>query len=70
MTILILEIWVSHATVSLGQRFREIEDLHANLALENQLLENEIASFSAISRTASIASEAGFIRPKNIQYIR
>ncbi len=70
LVLVVIEIWVSHTTVSLGEQMNDIENLRQNLNLENQLLENEIASAAAITRIASQSADIGFTAPKIIQYIR
>lgn len=71
LTLLIIpEIWISHSLATYGDKLKDIENLQSSLSLENQVLENEVSSLSAINKIASSSGALGLIAPKDIQYIR
>jgi len=70
IVLVVLEIWVSHSLNSFGEKYQNIESLQKTLSLENEVLENEIAKESSISKIASQSASLGFSSPTNIQYIR
>jgi hypothetical protein len=70
IVLMVMEIWVSHNFVISGAKLQEIENLQSSLTLENQILEDNIASSSALVKVASSAATLGLITPSNIQYIR
>ena len=67
--LIILEIWVSHTIVTSGGKLSEIQKIQDAKRRENQQLEIEIASVSALSRIASESASIGLTPTKNIQYI-
>lgn len=69
-TLIILEIWVNNTMVLYGEKFEKMSQLENNLNMENQILENEIASGSSLQNLASKSAELGFSRAENVQYIR
>lgn len=68
--LIILEIWVQNSLVLYGEKFEKISSLQKVLELENQILQNEIAKESSLSKLASKSAELGFSKPEKIQYIR
>lgn len=68
--LVIIEIWVNHTLATFGDKFSNIENLQKALNLENQLIENDIAIYSSLSRVASSSASLGLTPPSNIQYIR
>lgn len=66
----LLEIWVSNTTVIYGEKFEQMVALERVLAMENQILENEIAKNSSLISISSKSAELGFSPPSSIQYIR
>ena len=68
--LILLQIWISHATITQGGNLKKIENLERNLSEENMILKNEIATSSAIFRIASESASFGFSKPKNVQYIK
>lgn len=68
--LVVLEIWVQNSLVLYGEKFEKISNLQDILKLENQILENEIARQSSLSKLASKSAELGFSRLEKIQYIR
>lgn len=69
-TLILLQIWVSHAMITQGSNLKKIEDLERQLIQENLLLKNEIATHSAFLNIASASASLGFSLPKAVQYIR
>jgi len=65
----ILEIWVSNRLATFGTQYTEIERAKNSLTLENQLLEDQIATKESLSRTQKYAELIGFQQVKNIEYI-
>lgn len=65
-----LTIWLNNTYSGYGERLAEIEDKTNWLVLENQLLENKIASRSALRHISVKAKEMGFKAPEKMQYIK
>lgn len=70
LVLIIAQIWVNNTVVSYGGRFENISKLKETLEMENQLLENEIATDSSLINIATKGAELGFSRLESIQYIR
>ena len=70
LTLTIVEIWAANTVASFGEKFAEIASLKQTLALENQILENEIANYTSLSSVASASAKLGFSKITSIQYIR
>ncbi len=70
VSLIVMEIWVSHTTAIFGVKFKELQDLQGKLTLENQILEDQIASASALKNIASSSAELGLAPPSDIQYIK
>lgn len=70
VTLVILQIWVSHAMITQGANLKKIEDLERQLTQENLMLKNDIATHSAFLNIASASATLGFYLPKAVQYIR
>ena len=70
VSLIVMEIWVSHTTAIFGVKFKELQDLQGKLTLENQILEDQIASASALKNIASSSAELGLAPPYDIQYIK
>jgi hypothetical protein len=68
--LMLVEIWVSNNVVTYGEKFDKLSLLARSLALENQILENEIAKSISLNEVASKSAELGFSQPQSIQYIR
>lgn len=68
--LMLLEIWVSNNVVTYGEKLQKLSLLEITLNLENQILENEIASVGSLNFVASKSAELGFSEPESIQYIR
>ena len=70
ITLVVVEIWVTNAMVTFGQKLASIENSQRSIQLENRILENEIAKQTALGNIASASATLGFIKPKTIQYVR
>ncbi len=70
VALIVLEIWVSHTTAIFGAKFKELQNLQDRLTLENQILEDQIASASALRNIASQSAQLGLVTPSNVEYIR
>lgn len=68
--LMLVEIWVTNNVVTYGEKFDQLSSSARSLALENQVLENEIAKSVSLNRVASKSAELGFSQPQSIQYIR
>lgn len=68
--LIMLQIWVSHAMITQGSNLKKIEDLQRQLVQENLILENEIATTSALLNIATASASLGFSVPKTVQYIK
>lgn len=68
--LMLFEIWVSNNVVTYGEKLQKLSMLEMTLNLENQILENEIASVGSLNFVASKSAELGFREPESIQYIR
>lgn len=68
--LIVLEIWVQNNLVLYGEKFDRISQIETVLKIENQILENEIATLSSLQNLASKSAELGFSRAEKIQYIR
>lgn len=70
LVLTVVEIWASNTVVAFGEKYEKLSSLEKNLQIENQLLENEIATFSSLKTIASKSAELGFSKLQSIQYIR
>ena len=70
VVLVLLQIWVSHTMITQGSNLKKIEDLERQLAQENLILENEIATTSAFLNIATASASLGFSIPKTVQYIK
>lgn len=68
--LMLAEVWASNSLVTYGEKFEKLSSIAKTLSLENQILENEIASRQSLNSIASKSAELGFSEPKSIQYIR
>lgn len=68
--LIVIEIWASNTAIAYGEKYDKLSALQRNLKMENQILENEIATRSSLSSIASKSAELGFAQSKSIQYIR
>lgn len=56
--------------VGVGRALTDLQQQASKLTVDNQLLENEIAKQSSMKELEKKASEAGFIKPEKILYIK
>lgn len=71
LTILaVFEIWANNTVVTYGERFENLYKLQKALQMENQILENDIAKLTSLSKIASRSASLGFSAPEEIEYIR
>lgn len=70
IVLVIIEIWASHTVTTMGEKLQNIERVQRDLQIENQILENVIATHSSITNIASQSASLGLNSPKNVQYIR
>ena len=68
--LIVLEIWVENNLVLYGEKIERMSQMETVLKIENQILENEIATQSSLQNLASKSAELGFSKPEKIQYIR
>lgn len=68
--LMLMEIWVNNNAADYGEKFAKLSQLAKTLSLENQVLENQIASNESLRNVASKSAELGFSQPESIQYIR
>lgn len=68
--LILMQIWVSHSLVNQGANLKKIEQLEKSLTQENLMLENAIATSSALFNIASASASLGFSAPRAVQYIR
>lgn len=66
----LIKIWASNTAVAYGEKYEKLFALEKNLKMENQILENEIATNSSLATIASKSAELGFSPFGSIQYIR
>lgn len=68
-TLVVLQIWANNTIVNYGDKFEEIRQRETNLRLENQILENEIATTLSLDNIASASSTLGLEPSKDVQYL-
>ena len=68
--LIIVEVWASNTVVAYGEKFENISLLQRSLSMENQILENEIASQSSLTNIASQSALLGFSKTERLEYIR
>ena len=68
--IYIAQMYVNNTYSSVGMDLVKIQVHIKSLELENTMLENEIASRSAIRYIDSKAKDLGFVSPKKVEYIK
>lgn len=66
----VVEIWASNIVVASGEKLEKLSALEKKLQMENQILENEIATNESITSVASKSAQLGFSKDVSIQYIR
>ncbi len=68
--LMLIEVWANNSVVAYGEKLEKLSSLSKTLTLENQILENEIATGKALKNVALQAAELGFSSTQSIQYIR
>ncbi len=63
-----MQIWVLNRLSTFGEKISQIERNKTSLKMENQILENQIAQYSALQKIKVQASNLGFQTSKNIEY--
>lgn len=69
LVFIILEIWSVNRLSSFGSELSRIEQAKANLTLQNDLLEAQIAESSSLNQASKMAGALGFQNIKDIQYL-
>lgn len=70
LLVIFAEVLVVNRLSTFGSKIQQIKDSQANLRLENQVLENEIAKHSSLLSVESSSSKLGFESVKNLEYIK
>jgi cell division protein FtsL len=70
LPLVILEIWSVNRLATLGSQINSLESTAAALRLENQVLDDQIAKRSSISRIESEAQLLGFQKVKTISSVK
>lgn len=70
LILVLIEIWTNNAMIMFGEKYEKLSVLEEKLAMENQILENEISKNSSLKVIASKSAELGFHQTIGIQYIR
>lgn len=68
ITLLFANVWMVNRLATDGGKLDRVKQAQVKLALENQILENEIAKDSALLYSLGTASKLGFETIKNIEY--
>ena len=69
LILIVLQIWVAHTISASGVKLSDVQYLTEIKKRENQILQNQIASASALLTIASQSASLGFRNAKNVQYI-
>ncbi len=65
----VMQIWANNTLAVHGAKLEEISQLDQILELENQVLENKIATLSSLNNIASQSATLGLSTPKSVQYL-
>lgn len=65
----VLEIWSVNRLATLGSRINNLEQTKAALSLENQVLENQIAEKSSLTKIEDASKQLGFQKIKSVVYL-
>lgn len=65
----VLEIWSVNRLATLGSRINNLEQTKAALTLENQVLANQIAEKSSLSKIEVTSIQLGFQKIKSVVYL-
>lgn len=63
-----MQIWVLNRLSTFGEKISQIERNKTSLKMDNQILENQIAQYSALQKIKVQATNLGFQSSKNIEY--
>lgn len=63
-----MQIWVLNRLSTFGERINQIERNKTALKMENQILENQIAQYSALQKIKVQAANLGFKSINQIEY--
>lgn len=70
IALVVLEIWAVNRLATFGEKINQIERLKAQIHLENQILENQIAQGSSIKNLKDLTMDAGFQKISTLYYIQ
>ena len=70
IALIVVEIWASNTAIAYGEKYEELSILEKKLKIQNQILENEIATNSSLKMIATKSAQLGFSNHQSIQYIR
>lgn len=65
----VMQIWANNTLATYGAKLEEISQLDQSLQMENQVLENKIATLSSLNNIASQSATLGLTTPKSVQYL-
>lgn len=68
LIIITLEVWMVNRLSTFGKKIQQLKEIQANLHLENQVLENELAQNTSLLIVEEKAASLGFEPIKNITY--
>ncbi len=68
--LIILEIWAANRLSNYGSKISKIEESKAQLVLENEILENEIAQKSSLKEIENQAQNLGFENKQTVVYLK
>lgn len=67
---LVLEIWVVNSLSTYGNRLAEIKKSEQELIMENQILENQVASYGSLRNIEDESRALGFSASLKFDYIK
>lgn len=70
LVVFFLEIWMVTRLSTYGHKIQELKVAKANLELENQIIENQIAEKSSLISLEEKAEAYGFSNIKNLEYVK
>ena len=70
VALVLVEIWASNTAIAYGEKYEKLSSLEKNLKMQNQILENDIATSSSLKMIATKSAQLGFSNHQSIQYIR
>lgn len=69
IALFILEVWVVNRLSTYGDKIQELKNIQASLKLENQILENTLASKKSLLSIEKRAEQLGFTYAKKLEYL-